>query len=130
MKVIKSTQQKPTTDNYIIRDYKEMMTIIHQKGISIIRKSDISYLKADNSYCEIHQADTNKMLCSKTMKEISEKLNSPMFLKVHRSYTVNVSKIIFIDSSYMSLTIEGGIQIPISRMRKEDLKSMLRKHFD
>lgn len=128
--VIKPAHQKREPKVLPFRDSKEKMTIVLQSGTKIIQKSKVNYLKANSNYCEIHLNDGSKILCSKTMKEISEKLNSPHFIKVHSSYIVNISKIIFVNNAFQLLTIQDGTQIPIARMRKNDIKDMLKKQFD
>lgn len=58
-----------------------------------------------------------------TLKGIDEKLNDPRFLKVHRTYIVNLSKIKDIEEN--SLVIEKTV-IPISRANKGELLGRLK----
>jgi DNA-binding LytR/AlgR family response regulator len=58
-----------------------------------------------------------------TLKSIDEKLNDARFLKVHRSYIVNLSKIKDIEEN--SLVIEKTV-IPISRANKGELLGRLK----
>lgn len=57
-----------------------------------------------------------------TLKSIDEKLNNPLFLKVHRSYIVNLSKIKDIEEN--TLVVDKKV-IPISRANKPTLMSRL-----
>ncbi len=130
LKIIKSIHQQTYPVYPAIKTYRERMTVTHQKGTTIIQKSKIKYLKADNNYCEIHLQDGQVILCSKTMKDISRKLNNPHFIKVHQSYIVHISGISFIDKSFTALLLVDGTEIPVSRVRKEDLKAMMKLRFD
>lgn len=57
-----------------------------------------------------------------TIKNIIEKMNPQKFLKVHRSYVVNLDKIKDIEDS--SIQIEDKI-IPVSRQNKAELMSRI-----
>ena len=57
--------------------------------IIFIKKADIIYCKADDNYCEIYT--TNKMYTiSKPLKEIEKSINKTLFIRIHRSYLVNL----------------------------------------
>jgi DNA-binding LytR/AlgR family response regulator len=58
-----------------------------------------------------------------TLKSIDDKLNDSRFLKVHRTYIVNLSKIKDIEES--TLVIDKTV-IPISRAHKQELMSRLK----
>jgi two-component system, LytTR family, response regulator LytT len=53
-----------------------------------------------------------------TLKALDSKLRNKLFVKVHRSYIVNVSKIVDIEEN--NLVIADKV-IPISRAHKADL---------
>jgi DNA-binding LytR/AlgR family response regulator len=57
-------------------------------------------------------------LTHSTLKAVEEKMNPKQFLKVHRSYIVNMSKIIDIQDN--TIVIDKKV-IPISKALKSDL---------
>lgn len=57
-----------------------------------------------------------------TMKAMELKLGHPSFVKVHRSYIINISKIAYIEDN--SIVIDKKL-IPISRAHKADLLDKL-----
>jgi two-component system, LytTR family, response regulator LytT len=57
-----------------------------------------------------------------TMKAMELKLGHPSFVKVHRSYIINISKIAYIEDN--SIVIDKKL-IPISRAHKADLLEKL-----
>ena len=77
-------------------------------------------------------ADKNKIIdgvkkCEKflphsTLKNIEKKLPDTIFLKVHRSYIINVSKIIDIEDN--SVLIKKDV-IPVSRSNRSELMKRL-----
>lgn len=67
-------------------------------GPVYIRKSDIVYIKSDSNYSSIYTEDSEKVV-SCTLKECEKKLNGLPFLRIHRSYIVNLDYIKNISSS-------------------------------
>ena len=65
----------------------------------------------------------NQHIIHGTLKSIDEKLNDSRFLKVHRSYIINLSKIKDIEEN--SLVIDKTV-IPISRANKGELLGRLK----
>lgn len=82
---------------------------------------DILYFENVGDYVKV-QATSNHHIIHSTLKAVEEKLESYDFLKVHRSYIVNLRKIQDIEEN--SLVI-GKKVIPISRANKRGLMDML-----
>jgi large-conductance mechanosensitive channel len=88
--------------------------------IEIIPVNDVAYCKAAGDYVEIFLTNQSQSLFSGTLKSIEEKLPST-FLKVHRSYIVNLDEVMSVTSSKNGATSSGilalknGDEIPVSR---------------
>ena len=83
--------------------------------------SSIYVIEARGDYIKIKTEDKNHIVhCS--LKKIIEKLPTNSFLKVHRSYVININKIIDIEDS--SVLIKQDI-IPVSRVNRNELKRRL-----
>ncbi len=82
---------------------------------------EIQIIEAKGDYVQIKTED-KKHTVHITMKKIEEKLPPATFLKVHRSYIINLNKIVDIEDN--SILIAEEI-IPISRGNKETLLSKL-----
>lgn len=82
----------------------------------------IYIIEAKGDYINIRTEEKNYIVHS-TLKKIEEKLPTSLFLKVHRSYIINVKKIIDIEDN--SVLIKKDI-VPVSRSKKSDLM----KHLD
>lgn len=83
--------------------------------------SDIDVIEAKGDYIKIKTNDKNHIVHS-TLKKIEDKLPNEMFLKVHRSYIINLSKIIDIEDN--SVLIKQDI-IPVSRSNRSELMKRL-----
>lgn len=95
---------------------------IRQEG-RFVRLSikDILYFENVGDYVRVKTVD-NAYVIHATLKSIDHKLKDPRFLKVHRSFIINLDKIKDIEEN--TLVIDKNV-IPISRSNKPILMSRL-----
>ncbi len=82
---------------------------------------DIYFVEAKGDYISIKTAQKNYIVHS-TLKKIEEKLPSSLFIRVHRSFVINISEIVDIEDN--SVVIQKSV-IPISRSNKGELMKRL-----
>lgn len=81
----------------------------------------IYLIEAKGDYINIKTENKNYVVHS-TLKKIEEKLPESLFLKIHRSYIINVKKIIDIEDN--SVLIKREV-IPVSRSNRPELMKRL-----
>ncbi|MGB1241288.1 MAG: LytR/AlgR family response regulator transcription factor [Chitinophagales bacterium] len=86
-----------------------------------IKYDDILYIEISGDYATIFTSK-NRHIVHSTLKNMQNKLPQSRFLKVHRSYVVNLTKIVDIEDN--SLLIGDKI-IPVSRSNKPVLMDRL-----
>ena len=101
-----------TVDDFYVNINKRLIKIDIQSIYLVEAKGDYIYLKTDNKNYTVHS----------TLKKIEEKLPDHMFLKIHRSYIININKIIDIEDN--SVLIEKDI-VPVSRSNRPELMKRL-----
>ncbi len=116
---------EPTTTNSIEQNKdetseKEMYVNIDRRLIKI-EFEKIYLIEAKGDYILIKTDDKNYTVHS-TLKKIEEKLPNSLFLKIHRSYIINIKKIIDIEDN--SVLIARDV-IPISRSNRPELLKRL-----
>jgi DNA-binding LytR/AlgR family response regulator len=79
--------------------------------------TDMLFAEATQNYVTIHTKD-KKYMTHLTFKSIEENLPAAVFLKVHKSYIVNLARIDGIDAGGIVI---GSHTIPISRANKEEI---------
>ncbi|MFB0904316.1 MAG: response regulator transcription factor [Nonlabens sp.] len=99
---------------------KEMYVNIDRRLVKI-EFEDIYLIEAKGDYILIKTEKKNYTVHS-TLKKIEEKLPDVLFLKVHRSYIININKIIDIEDN--SVLIAKNV-IPISRSNRPELMRRL-----
>ncbi|EAY24880.1 LytR/AlgR family response regulator transcription factor [Microscilla marina] len=88
-----------------------------------IHVSDICYLKVDRKYSTIALED-EKFKTRMSLQDLARKLPADAFIKVHKSYMVNLQKIDEVDLDKESIKM-GPHVIPLSRRHKKELVEML-----
>ena len=100
------------TDSVFVRNNEKMVKILVK---------DIYYIEAERNYCRIYSKDKEYLLVM-TLKDISEKLPKGQFVRIHRSYIVNVEHVDEVAISHVALAKKA---IPISKPFRNDLMEML-----
>lgn len=95
--------------------------------IKIIPVPQIHYLEAADDYVKVHTAEGN-FLKNKTMSFFESALPPRQFVRIHRSYIVNVLEVTRIDpyekDGHLAM-LKSGVRIPVSRTGYGKLKAML-----
>jgi DNA-binding LytR/AlgR family response regulator len=92
----------------------------HDKMLKISIK-DIYYIEAERNYCRIFSKDREFLLVM-TLKDIDEKLPLNHFIRIHRSYIVNLSHIDEVAGSYVLVSKKA---IPITKGYRTELLKRL-----
>ncbi len=92
----------------------------HEKMVKIIVK-DIYYIEAERNYCRIYSKNKEYLLVN-TLKDLSIKLPQGHFVRVHRSYIVNVAHVDEVAISHVAVAKKA---IPLSKSYRDDLLNLL-----
>lgn len=97
-------------DRLFIRHHHEMVKVL---------LSEILYAEAQRSYCKIFTVKQSYLI-SVPLRHIESQLPHDRFIRVHRSFVINLDKIDSISEHHEYLTI-STFEIPISRRLKEEV---------
>ena len=81
-----------------------------------LRLEDILYIEGVKDYVRIFTADGGDVKTQMSMKSLEETLPSDRFIRVHRSFIVNLSKIRIIERNRI---VFGKVYIPVSDSYKD-----------
>lgn len=120
---VKATSEPPGPSNarqvqFVLSD---RVFVRKQDKLMAVAIEDIKYFEADRNYCKIFSSDRDYVLVG-TLKSLEQKLPPRHFLRVHRSYIINISKIDEVASNHV--TVAGKI-IPVSKEARADLLKRL-----
>lgn len=103
---IKTAHIQTADDHIFIKTDNRLVKILFR---------DILYVEALQNYVCIHTAE-KKFITYLTFKSIEESLPADAFLKVHKSYIVQLAKVEAVEGN---LLLISNFQIPVSRNNKE-----------
>ncbi|HEY1872356.1 MAG TPA: LytTR family DNA-binding domain-containing protein [Chitinophagaceae bacterium] len=89
------------------------------EGLQMIQVESIIYCSSDSNYTNLHLKNKQKLIASRTLKEVEEMLEPYNFIRVHHSFLVNVNEIVkYVKGEGGYLVMSNGASIDVSRSRK------------
>jgi DNA-binding LytR/AlgR family response regulator len=92
----------------------------NEKMIKILI-NDIYYFEADRNYCKIY-AKGKECLLVMTLKEINDRLPAEHFLRIHRSFIINLSHVDEVAGTHVVI---GKKAVPLSKTLRKELMDRL-----
>lgn len=97
------------------------------EGLEFLETEDILYVEADGAYSRIFLANNEKILVSKTLKDIENLLKVDNFARVHQSHIVNFLHVKrYIKGEGGTLILNNGKALQVSRANKVKLMNMVK----
>jgi two-component system LytT family response regulator len=94
--------------------------------IVMVNKKDIMYCKSDGNYTHIFLKDKEKYFVSKNIKSITQLIDASEFIRVHKTYLVNINYIKeYIRGDGGELIMDDKTNIPVSRINKQKILKAL-----
>jgi hypothetical protein len=91
---------------------------IRQNSMFLVDVTSVSFIRSEGHYTWVHTAQGNHF-CNLNIGDLETRLDPSLFLRVHRSYIVNLSHVdeIMRDDGRMTLRMLGSVptEIPVSR---------------
>ena len=104
----------------------QKLLVEYSKGAEFITLADIIYCRASDNWTTIVIKGQSFYHVCQTLKTIEKGINRKHFLRVHRSYLVNLYQIEKILGSYEKLKMTESHTIPVSRRKRKQLKHTLK----
>jgi len=92
-----------------------------------IRFSEIKYIEGMREYVRIHLVNDNPVMTLLSMKALEEKLPPHQFMRVHRSFIVNLYKINIIERN--RIVFDKDVYISVGEQYKEAFQGWMEKNF-
>jgi len=95
--------------------FSDYVFVNHDRKLVKVLKDDITYIQSDGHYCYLYLAGQSRKHISHSLLFMENLLLGSSFLRIHKSYLVNVKHIQEIDSRSESsyLLLDDGEQLPI-----------------
>ncbi len=109
-------------------NYKEDFLFIKSEYKVIrIKLTDIKYIEGMREYVRIHLVNAKPVMTLASMKNFEQSLPDELFMRVHRSYIVNLNQITTIERN--RIIFDEKVYIPVSEQYSEKFKKYLDENF-
>jgi two-component system, LytTR family, response regulator len=119
---------KQIIENESITNSQNNRIVVKEKGkIKIIPVGEVHYIEACSDFVKIFTAD-GVSLKSKTMNYFESSLNPNTFVRIHRSYIINIEQVTKIElyekDSYLAI-LKSNEKVPVSKTGYQKLKLIM-----
>lgn len=115
-------------DSYVSEVNEKKIVLSKVSGFAIEEMNDIMVLQADSNYTKVYCKEGKKYHVSKPLKEFEKVLPGDSFLRIHRSYIINLNYLMdFNNNAGGGVILKNGFRIPVSKRREPALNNVLRK---
>lgn len=110
-------QQEEANDNFFfVKADKKLVKIVFDDIVYIEGLKDYVIIKNENS----------RVITLQTMKSLEDKLPAQIFKRIHRSFIVNLNRILAVDGSVVEVMEKGQVkQLPIGKNYKDELLDLI-----
>ena len=120
-----NADSKPTPE--ILSGNDEGLFVKSEYRVIRIRFNEIKYIEGMREYVRIHLSDNKPVMTLLSMKALEEKLPSRQFMRVHRSFIVNLSRINMIERN--RIVFDKDVYIPIGEQYKEAFQQYVDRNY-
>lgn len=136
LKVSERTQKEPLSKNitklteHVLEKQEILDRVVVKTGskIKVIPVDQIIYVESQDDYVMIYSVE-GKYLKQQTMKYFEQHLEPAKFLRIHRSYIVNIDTIkqleLYEKNSYLAI-LSNGAKLKVSDSGYKSLKSLMK----
>lgn len=81
--------------------------------------ADIRYIESQSEYLRLYMTDGRSLMVLMSIKRLAELLPSDRFVRIHRSYIVNMSKVVEI--AKLRIKMDAETYLPVGDLYKDDV---------
>lgn len=118
------TENIKTSKQKTAQDHKRICIGTKHKG-DYINVHDIVYVEASENYSWLHLSNGKKFLSGKSLKHYVDELKANRFVRIHRSYLVNLSFVKAYEKKYRLLHLLGSITLSVSFRKQPNFSRII-----
>lgn len=131
LKDIGDKQQGPDARSlltYLREDAVKRIAVPSRNGLHYYLIDTIVYVEGEGSYTRLYLSGSKEVIITRRIKDFADRLADKGFLRVHKSYLVNLNHITELhkdDGGY--LLMSNGRQVPIRTRHREEIMELIRR---
>jgi len=127
-KALPQAQAAGNADHEEIEAGPDFIFVKADKKLVRLKYNEIQYVEGLKDYVII-KTDTGRVITLQTMKSLEEKLPTPPFMRIHRSYIVNLDKIIAVVGNMVEVMEKGQPKsLPVGKNYRDELERVVEKN--
>jgi two-component system, LytTR family, response regulator len=100
------------------------------KGFQVVEIQDIIYCVASSNYTNFHFVNRASICASKPIHEYEELLEDCNFVRIHKSFMVNLGQVTeYIRGEGGSVILSNGNELEVSRRKKDLLTTKMKEYY-
>ncbi len=104
------------------QQHSEHLFVRSEKKDYRIVFDDLLYIEACGDYVKLHLKD-KRLMINETMKSFHQKLPERSFLRIHKSYIIQIACIDYLEGNMVRI---DGIDLPVGSVYKEPLRAWIK----
>jgi two-component system LytT family response regulator len=109
---------------------KMKLCIPSVKGFQVVDIPDIIYCEASSNYTNFHFSNRPVICASKPIHEYEELLEDSNFVRIHKSFAVNLQHIKeYVRGEGGSVILSNGHEVEVSRRKKDTLMTRMKEYY-
>jgi DNA-binding LytR/AlgR family response regulator len=105
---------EPATDSIFLKT---------DAGTERVRFADLRFVEGYGNFVKCHLTSGRVLLTAETMKQMESQLTAARFLRVHKSYLVNLASVERLSGNVLRV---GGAEVPVGSTYRQDVLRALR----
>ena len=121
--VVGADEEKEIAESSETADDRGVLSVYADRKTNLVKLSNIVYLESAGEYVRLHLTDGTKLVTLFRLKNMESSLQSSQFMRVHRSYIINLSHI----SGYTKgrVFLSNDDYVPIGENYKEQFMNYI-----
>ena len=96
-----------------------------------VSASDVVMIRGDGNYTLFYFSSGKKLMVSKTLKQYETLLGAHSFVRIHKSYLINLHHLEQYDESHEEVVmLKSGLRAGVSRRRKKEFQAKAQSFFN
>lgn len=120
-------RETATDDSATAQPYLERIAVEMRGKVRVVPVDQIDYITASGPYAELHTGERTHLI-RETMQTLEDRLDPRHFIRIHRSAIVRLSLVDTLlrgAGGDYEVQLKGGLRLPVSRSRREELERRL-----
>jgi len=126
-KALKILAPKIDTPKEELKSNDDFLLIKSEHRIVRVNFADIKYIEGMREYVRIHLVNAKPVMTLLSMKVLEAQLPKDQFMRVHRSFIVNLSRLTTIERN--RIVFDDDVYIPISEQYQKPFRDWMERYF-